>query len=181
VHDAGFHDVDYHSGEVINGDDWPATVAGDAVSWATEPFAASANANAVRWGTTYNFRFVAEAPPTCDGQVEIGLFRTPENGPMLVDTIAPTAGFVCSRTGDIDFDCDLDADDYQLFLDSFLKRPGQPGYREEANMDAIGFVAWPDYFLWLDRYREFVNDPSAPPPLPQLPGRLPRHLSATTP
>ncbi len=90
----GFHDVFYHSGEPydpvpdnpanmstygpVATDDWPA--AADAVQgtleWATSTFAQNANANAIRWGTLYNFRFDSPAPPKArPGRVKIGLFR----------------------------------------------------------------------------------------------------------
>jgi len=66
----GFSDVDYHSGDgegnvTRSGTDWPAVVAGGNVSWATtQTFAQDANGNALRWGTTYSFRFDADAAPT---------------------------------------------------------------------------------------------------------------------
>ena len=42
----------------------PPTVANGKVAWATTPFAANNNANAIRWGTLYNFRFDASLPAT---------------------------------------------------------------------------------------------------------------------
>ncbi len=72
----GFHDVDYHSGEPFDGTDWPAVVdsPGGTVSWSTDDFATDPNANALRWGTLYNYRFDAALPPATVN-VEIGLFR----------------------------------------------------------------------------------------------------------
>ena len=57
VTNIGFHDVAYHSGEPFVGTDWTATVGAHAISWACETQAQNANANAIRWGTLYNFRF----------------------------------------------------------------------------------------------------------------------------
>jgi len=78
VGEIGFHDVDYHSGEPYDLTDWPGvveTVAGSRrVSWATRPYAVDPNANALRWSTLYNFRFVADVAPA-EGTVTIGLFR----------------------------------------------------------------------------------------------------------
>ncbi len=73
----GFNDVDYHSGEPFDGTDWPATYTpGDsAITWSTEDFATNANANAVRWGTTYNFRFTANRPPQTAGDASMGWFK----------------------------------------------------------------------------------------------------------
>lgn len=64
VTNIGFHDVDYHSGEAFEGEDWEATVGGGVVVWQTESEASNPNANALRFGTTYNFWFDANKPPT---------------------------------------------------------------------------------------------------------------------
>jgi len=73
VSNIGFHDVDYHSGEPFDSTDWTATVAGGSITWATQTFVENPNANALRWGTLYNFRFDANSPPA--GVVaHIGLF-----------------------------------------------------------------------------------------------------------
>lgn len=86
VSSIGFHDVDAHSGEelVISTADWdqpvPPVVAGPGgtnVVWSTETFAANPNANAIRWGTTYSFWLIADAPPDQGAQITLGLFRTP--------------------------------------------------------------------------------------------------------
>jgi hypothetical protein len=74
----GFHDVDYHSGDGpgnvnFDGTDWPGTYAGGTVSWATTPYAQNPSANALRWGTIYNFRFTADAPPV-SGTATLGTF-----------------------------------------------------------------------------------------------------------
>ncbi len=73
VTNAGFHDVDYHSGEPFAGTDWPATVDASSVTWATETWQDNPNANALRWGTLYNFRFDINVAPVTD-QVRLDLF-----------------------------------------------------------------------------------------------------------
>ena len=70
----GFHDVDYHSGEAVLGEDWAFTVSPSGLQWRTDPFSVCPNANAIRWGTTYNFRFDADRPPF-PGTISIRLFR----------------------------------------------------------------------------------------------------------
>jgi hypothetical protein len=74
VTDVGFHDVAYHSGDPYDGTDWAGAKVGGEVRWATQSFATNSNANALRWGTLYNFRFVAAAPPEL-GTVNLGLFK----------------------------------------------------------------------------------------------------------
>jgi hypothetical protein len=43
---------------------WTVTQGGGAITWSSETFAQNQNANALRWGTLYNFRFDANRPPT---------------------------------------------------------------------------------------------------------------------
>ena len=70
----GFHDVDYHSGEPYDGTDWAVVVDGTSVTWSTTPYATDQNANALRWGTMYNFWFDADQPPE-EGEATLGMFR----------------------------------------------------------------------------------------------------------
>jgi hypothetical protein len=68
-----FRDVHYHSGEPQSGTDWTlANAAGSAISWTCAQPNNNA-ANALRWGTTYNFRF--DANRAWLGDVSIGLFK----------------------------------------------------------------------------------------------------------
>lgn len=68
-----FHDVEYHSGEPFSGTDWNGTVASNGVSWSTDAFGQNANANAIRWGTTYTFEFVSDEPI---GDIILTTFRS---------------------------------------------------------------------------------------------------------
>ena len=70
----GFHDVAYHSGEPYDGTDWTASAGSGAVTWATTSYATDPNANALRWGTTYNFWFDADQPPAL-GLASLGMFK----------------------------------------------------------------------------------------------------------
>jgi hypothetical protein len=68
VSNIGFHDVTYRNGDGngnvnFSGTDWTGVSNGTDVTWACETQAQNINANAIRWGTTYNFRFDANAPP----------------------------------------------------------------------------------------------------------------------
>jgi hypothetical protein len=76
---AGFHDFTYRNGDGQGGvdqtsTDWPATVAAGAITWACETQAQNANANAIRWQGTYNFRFDLDLPPR-NGHVTFGLWK----------------------------------------------------------------------------------------------------------
>lgn len=75
VTNVGFKDVDYHSGEPYSLTDWASNVVpGSEISWATQPYATNVNANALRWSTTYNYRFDSNAAPT-PGTITITLFK----------------------------------------------------------------------------------------------------------
>ncbi|MCA9321889.1 MAG: hypothetical protein KDB53_14195, partial [Planctomycetes bacterium] len=85
----GFHDVAYHSGEPWSGTDWTASVSSNTVTWQTQTFAQDPNANALRWGTTYSFRFTTDvAPTTLASSGSIGLFR-PTPNPTVNFTLDP--------------------------------------------------------------------------------------------
>jgi hypothetical protein len=88
VANEGFHDVDYHSGEPFDGTDWPAASDGDGITWATVPYEVNPDANALRWGTLYNFRFDANFPPG-GGEVTVGLFRPGTPGEVQASTVVP--------------------------------------------------------------------------------------------
>ena len=51
-------------------------LAGD-LTWNSETFAQNPNANAIRWGTMYNFRFDADQPPV-DVNATVGFFKNGE-------------------------------------------------------------------------------------------------------
>jgi hypothetical protein len=95
VTNIGFHDVDYHSGEPYDGTDWPGVVAGGSVTWSTTPYGTNPNANALRWGTLYNFRFDCNAPPTT-GSASIGYFVTGSPSAANATTLIPD---VCNHDG----------------------------------------------------------------------------------
>ncbi len=89
----GFHDVDYHSGDGIGnvttlGTDWAVTNTAGTLAWATDTFAVNQNANALRWGTLYNFRFDANVPPT-SGSITLTPFKSGSN--LVVTAQVPSA------------------------------------------------------------------------------------------
>ncbi len=88
VQNIGFNDVDYHSGEPYDGTDWTVTRGQDALTWSTIPFEVNPDANALRWGTLYNFRFDANVPPgTTDAT--IGLFKPGTPLSVSAETVGP--------------------------------------------------------------------------------------------
>ncbi len=93
ITNAGFHDVDYHSGDgesgvTYDGTDWSFAVGSEVVSWSTQTITQNPNANALRWGTMYNFRFDADTPPVATSAT-IGLFRSGSPTELSVQTLGP--------------------------------------------------------------------------------------------
>ena len=66
---------------------WSSTQTASALSWSSQTFAQNQNANAIRWGTLYNFRFDADQPPQATNAM-IGFFKT--GSPVLVGIQGPT-------------------------------------------------------------------------------------------
>src|SRR5439155_20632477 len=59
---------------------------GSALTWSSETIDQNPNANAIRWGTMYNFRFDSSASPT-SSEATISFFKT--GSPVTVDVVAP--------------------------------------------------------------------------------------------
>jgi len=68
---------------------WTVTQASDSITWNTETIAQNPNANAIRFGTLYNFRFDADQPPQ-NASATVGFFKT--GSPMMVAIWAPAGG-----------------------------------------------------------------------------------------
>ncbi len=65
---------------------WTTGVSHSSLTWSCETLAQNPNANAIRWGTLYNFRFDSNRPPQAATAV-IGFFKTGE--PVTVPIQAP--------------------------------------------------------------------------------------------
>jgi subtilisin-like proprotein convertase family protein len=71
---------------------WTSNQTVSAMSWSSETFAQNENANAIRWGTLYNFRFDSDRGPI-PVEATIGYFKT--GTPTTVLTVGPNA---CNAT-----------------------------------------------------------------------------------
>jgi hypothetical protein len=92
----GFHAPPQHPGWSADGTagntgfsstPWTQTLTGTSLTWSSETMAENPNANAIRWGTLYNFRFDANFGP---GNVSgtIGFFKT--GAPVTVPVAGPS-------------------------------------------------------------------------------------------
>lgn len=123
ITNVGFHDVAYHSGDGpgnlnVSGVDWAAVVAGGAITWSTETFAQNQSANALRWGTLYNFRFDATAPPM-SGNVTLGLFRPGIESWIALSTRVPAVPY-----GDLNCDNVVNTLDVAPFVLALIDATG---------------------------------------------------------
>jgi hypothetical protein len=124
VSNLGFHAPPNHPGFANDGTlgnagfsnaAWTSNQTSSAVTWNSETFAQNQNANAIRWGTLYNFRFDSNKPPQA-ANATVGFFKT--GAPITVAIQAPapdacnplTLGSAVSRKthgGAGDFDVNL--------------------------------------------------------------------------
>ena len=65
---------------------WAPTQTATDLTWTSETFAQNPNANAIRWGTMYNFRFDSDQPPQATNAT-VGFFKT--GAPITVAIQAP--------------------------------------------------------------------------------------------
>ena len=99
VQSTGFHDVNYHSGEPFSGTNWSSSVSNGEVTWTTEDITVDSNANALRWGTVYNFRFVIDRQPHTSS-VRIDLFREGTPASVSAAIVGPiTSEADCNENG----------------------------------------------------------------------------------
>lgn len=140
VTNIGFHDVAYRGpdgvgGVTYDGTDWPGAFSSGQVSWATTPFAMNNNANAIRWGTMYNFRFDANLAPTT-GNVTLGQYKVVNN--VLASTTIPSS--VSCVKGDVNGDGLINGADIAMFAAIVVNGGGTPTQRCACDMGPADFL-----------------------------------------
>lgn len=97
VNNIGFHAPPNHPGFPNDGTvgdagfsntPWTSNQTADTLNWSSETIAQNPNANAIRFGTMYNFRFDSNRPPRV-ANATIGFFKTGK--PITVEIQAPSA------------------------------------------------------------------------------------------
>ncbi len=139
ITNVGFRDVDYRGGDGgggvnYDGTDWSATIAGGSIGWATQTYATNTNANALRWGTMYSFRFdanLANAVP--DGIATMVQFKP---GATTFTGATPVPAIVTCTRGDVNGDGVIDGGDISLFSQILVNGSGTPP--QKCAMDADG-------------------------------------------
>ena len=88
VTEIGFHAPLWHSGEPYSNDAWTWENEGGTLTWECPTEAEDENANALRWGSLYNFYFVADAAPE-SATLTLEHFRTGIPATRTFDVEAP--------------------------------------------------------------------------------------------
>lgn len=79
----------FSHGEAWSNDPWTSRVDNSRLTWATQAFQQNENANAIRWGATYNFWFETTAEPA-NRDAELGRFKPGSGAPTFaVKVLAP--------------------------------------------------------------------------------------------
>ncbi len=131
----GFKDVDYHSGEPYDSQDWVVTEGGGSLRWDTPTnYAQNPNGNAVWWGTLYNYRFTSPNPPA-RGMATLRFYKPLPRHEDSIRVSLPAPKFRADHNDDgfVDF-LDFDA-----FVADF--EAGDP----RADFDGDGFTDFFDY------------------------------------
>ena len=133
VTNATFKDIAYHSNEVYDGTDWTISNSGGQLTWqCTQTFAQNANANALRFGTLYNFAFDANSPGVT-GNTALGVFKT--GASVAVRGLVPATP---CRSGDLDCNGIINGADLGSLLANWGPCPGgTPGCPGDLNNSGI--------------------------------------------
>jgi hypothetical protein len=116
VTNAGFKDIDYHSGDPYSPTDWTIEVSGGRITWTGASFASAPNGNALRFATLYNFWFDASAGPA-DVNGTLGLFRPGSAGaPNSMETPLRGPGGQPAEPADLNGDGNVNGDDLGILL-----------------------------------------------------------------
>ena len=118
VTNIGFHGVTYRNGDATGNTTtnatnfsnaaWTNARAGGVLTWSTQSQATNNLANAIRWGTTYNFRFDANiAPAAVNANVTLGMWKTGSPASAIGLAQVPGTPVPPACPADIDDDGDL--------------------------------------------------------------------------
>jgi hypothetical protein len=134
VTNVGFKSPMYMNGEGYSNAPWTARVENGFITWTCEPNT-NPNANALRWSTTYNFRFDANAAPV-NRTASLGLWKAPPSGvteTALAVAVKGPDGNAQPPCPTGDFNCDQVIDG--IDLGHFLSRWGTEGGDTDFNGD----------------------------------------------
>jgi len=140
----GFNDVNSHSGEPYSNTDWTTVRTDQAFGWnATQTFAQNVNANALRWGTSYSFRFDSNMAPVT-GTATIGLFKPGTPTTVLASSIQVPGNNPC--VADFNVDGGTDGNDVSAFFNDWEPGLSSADTNRDGGVDGMDvqmfFVHW---------------------------------------
>ncbi|MBS0196922.1 MAG: hypothetical protein JSR77_09200 [Planctomycetes bacterium] len=147
VSGVGFSGTFAHSGEpypntAANIDAWPAAASSGAVTWTTpEPYLPpnGANANALRWGTMYNFRFDADVAPVT-GNASIALFKPGAISSVTAAGLPVPGNPPCPA--DFNQDGGIDGADVEAFFTSWELGDSSADFNHDGGVDGADVEAF---------------------------------------
>jgi hypothetical protein len=134
-----FHDIDYHStvDENISGADWSVTEGSGSITWSTQTESQNVWANAIRWGTMYNFSFETDSPPV-EGEVTLGTFK--DGMSLTVGAMVPQGAPDCPA--DFTGDGELDFFDLSAFLSALSQNKPVADFSGDGQYDFFDVSAY---------------------------------------
>lgn len=135
-----FKDVHHHSGELYDTADWLAESSCGMLAWSAPSFDPPELANAIRWGTLYNFGFETSNPPI-DALASLKLFK--DGIPSTVP--AAVLGPATCQSGDLDCNGTIDGQDLGMLLSAWGTPAGDlnaDGTTDLADL-ALLLLGWP--------------------------------------
>ncbi|MEM8834603.1 MAG: dockerin type I domain-containing protein [Planctomycetota bacterium] len=132
----GFRDVDRHSGDPVSDEDWSVLLDAGAVRWETDTIQQDPSANAIRWGTLFNFWFTSAQPPE-QRELSLELFR-PDAAHSATITALATLPMrsAASCPGDVNGDGSTTIADITFAVSNLgAGTPGASGTPGDANSD----------------------------------------------
>jgi hypothetical protein len=148
ISNVGFHAPFYHSGENQSNAPWQHDVSWDSVTWSTtETHTQNPNANAIRWGTMYNFWFDADQPPVTR-TADIGVFIPgTDSGATFASRGLDDAAPPCPA--DLDGDGVVDGEDLLILLSEWGPCAGC-----DSDLNNDGVVDGEDLLILLSEWGE---------------------------
>ena len=143
------------------------------ISWTTLGFGANPDANALRWGTTYNFRFDATSPPQA-GSIEIGYFLPGSPGSVSISALVPSAATPVFSRGDCNGDGLHDISDPIAAL-GLIFLGGSSSCEDSCDTDDDGTLTVADAITLLDYH--FSSGIAPSPPFPACMDRVIQRFS----
>lgn len=145
VSNVGFHDVDYHSGEPFDNEDWLISEGSTDVIWdSPQPFTRNPNTNALRWGTMYNYWFTADAAPEM-GDATLGLFK-PGAAPDQTVSILVPSGTTVDCPADTNGDGIVSPSDFNAWIQAFNAQA------PACDQNGDGLCSPSDFNAWIQNY-----------------------------